>query len=100
MVEKTSEQRSGLDSLLDKTSKKGLKVQAYNRVTEKVEEVTLDYLHSLRLKLSGSTEIGERRYEGWLGSIPFYIYTCKSKGKKIFMLDYPHGFEERLDCEL
>ncbi|MCL4362666.1 MAG: hypothetical protein OH338_02870 [Candidatus Parvarchaeota archaeon] len=91
---------NGLETLLDKTSKNGLKVQAYNRKTQKIEDISLSYLSALKLKLNGFVKIGERQYEGWSGAIPFYIYTCKSNGKKIFMLDYPHGYEGRLDCKL
>ncbi|MCL4398578.1 hypothetical protein M1137_02185 [Candidatus Parvarchaeota archaeon] len=100
MVEEVSWYNNGLDSLLGKTSKKGLKVQAYNRKTDLTEEVALDYLKLLKLKLNGFVKVDDRKYEGWSGSIPFYIYTCKSNGKKIFMLDYPHGYNERLDCKL
>lgn len=100
MVEAISYYNTGLETLLDKTSKNGLKVQAYNRKTQKIEDIHLSYLSSLKLKLKGFAKIGERQYEGWSGPIPFYIYTCKLNGKKIFMADYPHGYEGRLDCKL
>ncbi len=100
MVKEIELYKDGLETLLDKTSKNGLKVRVYNRKTQEVEDISLSYLNSLKLKLKGFAKIGERQYEGWSGAIPFYVYTCKSNGKKIFMLDYPHGYEGRLDCKL
>ncbi|MCL4397354.1 hypothetical protein M1494_03360 [Candidatus Parvarchaeota archaeon] len=100
MVEAVSWYNNGLETLLDKTSKNGLKVQAYNRKTKTVEDISLDYMSSLKLRLKGFVKIGERQYEGWKGPIPFYVYTCKLNGKKIFMMDYPHGYNEGLDCKL
>lgn len=100
MVERVSWYNNGIETLLDKTSKDGPIVQAYNRKTEKLETLSLDYLRAFRLKLKGFVKIDERQYEGWSGAIPFYLYTCKLEGKKIFMLDYPHGHVGRLDCRL
>ncbi|MGC8533379.1 MAG: hypothetical protein ACP5MV_01980 [Candidatus Parvarchaeum sp.] len=100
MVKEIKQYTDSIESLLDKTSKKGLEVQVYNRKTEKIEDIHLDYLSALKLRLKGFAKIDERQYEGWSGTIPFYVYTCKSNGKKIFMLDYPHGYEGRLDCKL
>jgi hypothetical protein len=100
MVKEVAWYDDGLETLLDKTYKRGCKVQAYNRKTEKLETISLGYLSALKLKLRGFTKIGERQYEGWSGLIPFYVYTYKLEGKKIFMTDYPHGYEGRLDCKL
>ena len=100
MVEKVNWYDNGLETLLDKTYKNGLKVQAYNRKIENLETLSLSYLTAFKLKLRGFAKIGERQYEGWSGPIPFYVYTFKLNGKKIFMTDYPHGYNDRLDCKL
>jgi hypothetical protein len=106
MVEQAKWYNGGLENLLGKTYKEGLKVRAYDRYTGKIEEIELSsYLDALKLKLRGFVGIGERQYPGWSGSIPFYLYTCKlndSNGKKekVLMIDYPHGYYERLDCKL
>lgn len=99
-MEKIDRYNNGLDTLLDKSFKKGFKVRAYNRKTQEIEDISLTYSGALKLRLKGFAKIGERQYEGWSGTIPFYVYTCKSNGKKVFMLDYPHGYEGRLDCIL
>lgn len=88
------------EELLDKTYKKGLKLLAYNRKTEKLETFSLNYSDALKLKFKGFVKIDERQYKDWSSPIPFYVYTCKLNGKKTFMADYPHGYEGRLDCKL
>lgn len=90
-----------LDSLLDKTYITGHKVKVYNKATQEFEEIKLNYIKALKLALRGFVEIDKRRYQGWSDSIPFYVYSCKAKdGKKVFMLDYPHGYDSTLDCKL
>ena len=50
----------------------------------------------LRLKLTGKTFVQWLRKPGWLGVCPFYIARCRSCGE--YFLDYPHGYDGRLDC--
>lgn len=101
MVQKAVWYNHNLDSLLNKTYKLGHNVKAYNKVTGEIEEIKLNYLKALKLAFTGIVEVGERRYNGWSGSIPFYIYSCRAKdGNKVFMLDYPHGYGNSLDCKL
>jgi hypothetical protein len=100
MVERVNWFNSDLESLLGETYKKGSKVKAYNRKTNDFEEIKLNYFKSLKLALRGFIAVGERRYADWTEAVDFYVYTCKVNDKKVFMLDYPHGYYGRLDCRL
>jgi hypothetical protein len=83
----------------------GLKVQAYNRHTNKIEQIELIHSDALKLKSDGYVGIGKRRDASLASAVPFYVYTCElknSEGKKekVLMIDYPHGYNDRLDCKL
>lgn len=55
----------------------------------------LTFWQKLQLKLSGHTFLEYRKRPGWRGHLPFYVFKCEKHG---LMIDYPHGFDERLDC--
>lgn len=101
MVEKADWDGSSLESLIGKTFiGKDKKVLAYNRKTDELEETKLSFYNALKLRVNGFVKVDDRQYENWSGKLPFYIYTCKVKGEKVFLLDYPHGFSSRLVCRL
>ena len=39
--------------------------------------------------------MGDFMKEGWKGELPFYLIRCRKHG---YVLTYPHGFDERLEC--
>ena len=48
-----------------------------------------------RIHLFGRVWVGEMRLSGWSGPISLYAFHCEKHG---YQLDYPHGFNDRLDC--
>ncbi len=93
---------SNLESLIIKESKKtnSDKFLVYNRKTEEMENVNLSVYQRIKLKINSSVKVDERQYKGWTGKLPFYVYSCKVSGKKVYFIDYPHGYSGRLDCKL
>jgi hypothetical protein len=55
----------------------------------------LSLLRKLQLKILGHAYIGHRRYPGWKGALPFYVFRCPIHG---LVEDYPHGYSARLEC--
>jgi len=55
----------------------------------------LNLLQKLRLWLTGSVYIGDRRKEGWTGSLPFYAFRCPIHG---LVENYRQGFRQELRC--
>lgn len=39
--------------------------------------------------------VGHYMKEGWKGELPFYLFKCRKHG---YVVNYPHGFEEKLTC--
>lgn len=52
-------------------------------------------LQRLELFLTGRAYIGHYKHPGWRHAIPFYAFKCPKHG---LVEDYPHGYNERLDC--
>jgi len=72
-------------------------VKAFNVYTKREETINLNILKWLELKLFGIAEIGRRRYPGWRGTLPFYIYKCSKCGR--LHIDYRHGYRGFLLCD-
>jgi hypothetical protein len=51
--------------------------------------------HILKLRLSGYVYVGDHKLPGWSGELPFYAFECKKHG---VVVNYPTGYEERLEC--
>ena len=58
-----------------------------NGKTVRIKKFILD----LKLKFQ------DRVYLGHANNLPFYIHVCCEHG---YQVDYPHGYEDRLDCEV
>jgi len=54
-------------------------------------------IQRLKLHLTGRAYIGHRKKPGWKEPLPFYKFRCPKHG---IVEDYPHGYNERLDCPL
>ncbi len=93
---------TSLDKVLEGLSQKAANglTKVFNRYTHSVEEIKLSGVNMLMLALKGETEVGKRAYTGWSGDLPFFAYIAKVGGKKILMLDYRHGFNQELDCDI
>ena len=50
----------------------------------------------LLFRWRGQVSIGERQPEGFSGPMEFFLIKCEKCGP---VLAYPHGYEERIDCE-
>ncbi len=72
------------------------KVKALNRYTNEIETLELNKIQMIFLKYLGYAKIDYRIYPGWTGELPFYLYKCKNN----LFLDYPHGYNSRLDCPI
>jgi hypothetical protein len=73
-----------------------MRLKVFNSYTEKDEEIDVCPL----IKAFASvvpTKVGERKYEGWKGNLPFYLFKCKKHG---WIIDYPHGYDFILRCPL
>ena len=57
--------------------------------------VELSWTQRLRLRLFGKVPVGYRRKSGWKAPIMHYAFKCPVHG---VVVDYPHGFHERLTC--
>jgi len=60
---------------------------------------TMEITRTMQIKIIifGRFHIFNDQKEGWRGKLPFYIAKCKKHG---YFIDYPHGYEKRLDCPL
>jgi len=72
-----------------------MKVKVINSYTEQEETINLSLFQRLKLKLLGRAKIGERRYPGWRGHLPFYVVRCEEHG---LFIDYPHGYSRFFSC--
>lgn len=52
-------------------------------------------LNQIKLRLKGYVYVGERFKEGWREPISHYMFICYKHG---YVVDYPHGYDERLEC--
>ena len=59
------------------------------------EEPKLNLFKRLILHLFGQTYLEHRTRPGWSGSLPFYAFVCPFHG---VVVDYPHGYSQRLEC--
>lgn len=57
--------------------------------------IELSKFQKLRLRIIGHVPIGTRRKKDWTADIMHYAFKCSIHG---IVVDYPHGFEERLRC--
>lgn len=57
----------------------------------------LKLLQRLKLQLAGYVYVGNQMREGWKDSLPHYAFRCPEHG---VIVDYPHGYENRLRCPL
>jgi len=71
-------------------------LKAINLYTGEIEEIRLNPVQRLILSLTGKLKIGMRKYPGWRGSLPFYLYKCPICGEH--HIDYPHGYTGYLRC--
>ena len=72
-------------------------VKAFNVYTRSEESLELTLSQWLMLRLFGIAYIGERRYPGWRGALPFYVFKCLDCGR--LHIDYPHGYKPFFLCE-
>ena len=52
-------------------------------------------LERLKIQLSGYVYVGDRFKEGWKEPIHHYAFKCPKHG---LIVDYPHGYNQRLEC--
>ena len=52
-------------------------------------------LERLKIQLSGYVYVGDKFKEGWKEPIPHYAFKCEKHG---IIIDYPHGYNQRLEC--
>jgi len=57
--------------------------------------IKLSLYQKMILKISGHVYVGHETRPGWSGDLPFYVFKCPIHG---LVKDYPHGFNDRLDC--
>jgi hypothetical protein len=55
----------------------------------------LSFVQRVKLRLFGYVSVGYRVKPEWSAPIEHYAFYCKKHG---LVVDYPHGFEERLEC--
>jgi len=55
----------------------------------------LSWIQKLKLKISGRVYIEHQKRPRWNNPLPFYAFRCPEHG---IVIDYPHGFNSRLDC--
>ena len=82
------------DSKAEFKSSKPLIQRIRNRRSSDLE-MPLSLFKRLALCVFGQVYIGNRTRSGWSGSLPFYAFNCPLHG---VVVDYPHGYENRLDC--
>jgi hypothetical protein len=58
-------------------------------------DIDVPLLQYLKLKMTHSICIGNKRKLGWSGELPFYISTCGNHG---YFIDYCHGWNKNLEC--
>ena len=55
----------------------------------------LSAYEQLRVMLSGDIHVGDYRFPGWSGALPFYAFTCEKHG---LVVNYPTGHMKKLLC--
>ena len=58
-------------------------------------EKDLTLFQRFKLQTNGCVSVGNYTRPGWSGDLTFYAFRCNTHG---LVCDYPHGFEDRLDC--
>lgn len=56
----------------------------------------LSVWNRLILLFKGYVFIRYEKRSGWTKAMPIYAFKCPKHG---IQLDYPHGFDDRLDCK-
>lgn len=64
-------------------------------MVNKYPEYTLTAKQKIHIKVGGMVFVGKHKREGWRIALPFYALWCPEHG---IVLDYPHGYSDRLDC--
>jgi hypothetical protein len=72
-----------------------MKLKVLNAYTEKEEIINVSILKWL-LAGTFAMKVDERKYEGWSGYNPFYLFYCEKH--RIWIIDYPHGYDFVLWC--
>ena len=63
---------------------------------EAVREVEkIKIIERLKIQLQGYVYVGDVMKDGWSAPLPHYAFNCPVHG---YVLDYPHGYEQRLEC--
>ncbi|MBI4118522.1 MAG: hypothetical protein HY455_03245 [Parcubacteria group bacterium] len=57
---------------------------------------TLPWWKKVWYHLGRCISVGERKYEGWTGFLPFYFFKCPTCKKP--SINYPNGYEGHLHC--
>jgi len=57
----------------------------------------LNLAQRLSILLFGVTKTKKRSRPGWSGELYYYAFKCLEHG---VVEDYPHGFDQRLECPL
>ena len=70
------------------------KIQAVGIMDENTDP-RIKLLQRLKLQLNGYLYVGDRLKEGWKEPLPHYAFKCPIHG---IVIDYPHGYEQRLEC--
>ena len=70
-------------------------LKAYNAYTGEYETVNLSIWKILKVILGFPQSVGLRQYTKWISPTEFYIIYCFGKG---FVIDYVHGYSNRLRC--
>ncbi len=78
--------------------------RVYNRYTENIEDLYLTSKERLTLAINGSVALEKRQYGTfingkyfeWKGTISFYVYKSRENGRKVLLLDYRQGYDEKL----
>jgi len=55
----------------------------------------MNLIQRFGLLLTGKVFMGNRKLSGWKDNLPFYAFRCPKHG---IVEDYPHGYNDRLDC--
>ena len=67
------------------------------RLEARIIHATLTFRRRVALKLHGRVYIRHEQRPGWRRPLPIYLAVCPRHGP---FLDYPHGYNERLDCPI
>lgn len=60
-------------------------------------EIVVNGFLDLKIKENGPIKVRDEMREKWSGFLPIYRFFCPKC--KSFQEDYPHGYEDRLNCQ-